>query len=98
MGARMELKIEKELVSRLHSDTYGDIYNFPTKDYLNALDMQDPLMLEESYAQSDTDEKDYQHKQEDNKEIELEAEPGNLKMDIEDFEGSHCNMVDSRKY
>ncbi len=37
-AANIEHSIEKELLERLRSGTYGDIYNFPMQQYQEALD------------------------------------------------------------
>lgn len=33
-AAKLETTIENELLDRLQKGTYGDIYNFPTREYL----------------------------------------------------------------
>eukprot|EP00899_Mesostigma_viride_P022211 jgi/Mesvir1/3174/Mv16332-RA.2 len=41
VAAKLNKAIEKELLQRLNSGTYGDIYNFPTKQYEKVLAMEE---------------------------------------------------------
>lgn len=41
VAAVLDKAIEKELLQRLQSGTYGDIYNFPVKEYQQVLDMEE---------------------------------------------------------
>lgn len=47
VAAKVESAIEKELLDRLRSGTYGDIYNFPQEQYERALDEEVGLSEEE---------------------------------------------------
>lgn len=42
-AANLEKSIEKELLERLHSQTYDNIYNFPLAQYQNALNEMEVL-------------------------------------------------------
>lgn len=53
VAAVLDKAIEKELLQRLQSGTYGDIYNFPVKEYQQALDME---VLEEEEEEEEEEE------------------------------------------
>ncbi|CAN6485624.1 unnamed protein product [Victoria cruziana] len=79
IAAVLDKAIEKELLQRIKSGTYGDIYNYPVKEYEKVLE------IEELQAADDADEKD---------EVEyVEADIDELE-DMEDFESSPWNDED----
>ena len=46
-AAKLTEEIKNELLERLHQGTYGDIYNFPQKEYDEVLDIEDQEELED---------------------------------------------------
>lgn len=77
-AARIEQTIEKEILDRLKSGTYGDIYNFNQKAFELALDQQEEELEEE---EEEEEEREFV-------EFDEEAE------DVEDLFGSSTKYLD----
>eukprot|EP01025_Chloroclados_australasicus_P027808 TRINITY_DN2750_c4_g1_i1.p1 TRINITY_DN2750_c4_g1~~TRINITY_DN2750_c4_g1_i1.p1 ORF type:complete len:366 (+),score=68.87 TRINITY_DN2750_c4_g1_i1:61-1098(+) len=97
IAAKLDENIEKELLKRLQSGTYGDIYNYPVKQYEKVLAGEE--LEEEEEEQEEEEEKDVdsdqveefiegddEDEEEEEQEIEwLEDKDVNFAEDIEDF-------------
>ncbi|GIL81532.1 hypothetical protein Vretimale_962 [Volvox reticuliferus] len=88
VAAHLEKSIEAELLKRLQSGTYGDIYNFPLAQYEKVLDTQEVKetereeeeLGEEFVAGDEDDEEDEEVEYLDDDEVQLDEE------DMEDWE------------